>query len=169
MFILEKNKTYASSSQKLQYTPAYYLNRKVAGQLAVVHLPLLHYEWDRHTVRGAFYVLHFHLMTTEGKGKALPLLVNKTQRGDGIFGFHPYFGIQHNYDGIAVSSANRPHFTPSEILWYSFLLRGWIDPSVNEWGQNERATWNFPRAVLGIEPGTSHLVAQCVNQTRLSL
>jgi len=43
-----------------------------------------------------------------------------------------------------------------------------MDPRATENGQKERAT-NFPRAVQGIEPGTSHLLAQCLNQMRLAL
>jgi len=69
-------------------------------------------------------------------------------------GFHPYFGIRHNYDGRVVSSTRLLHFTPKEIPWYSFLSEAeWI-PVFTERGQKERVTWKFPRSLPVIEPGT---------------
>jgi hypothetical protein len=45
-----------------------------------------------------------------------------TQRGDEMLGFHPYFDIQQNSGVRVVSSTHRPHFTPKDIPWHSFLL-----------------------------------------------
>jgi hypothetical protein len=65
------------------------------------------------------------------KGKAFASQVMKTQTGDGMLGFDPYFDIRHNYDGT-VSSTHWPQFTPKEIPWYSILLRGQVDPMATE-------------------------------------
>jgi hypothetical protein len=46
----------------------------------------------------------------------------KNRRGGGMLGIHPYFDIPNIQDGRVVSSTRRPHFTPNEIPWYSFLL-----------------------------------------------
>jgi hypothetical protein len=46
----------------------------------------------------------------------------ETRRGDGMFGFHPYFDIRHNLDGKVVSCTRRPHVTLKEISWCLFLL-----------------------------------------------
>jgi len=37
-------------------------------------------------------------------------------------------------------SAPRAGFTPKEIPWYSFLLRGWVDPRASECRQKEYVT-----------------------------
>jgi len=39
-------------------------------------------------------------------------------------------------------------------------VRRWVNPRATECGQKEK----IPRTLLGIEPGTSHLVPQCLNQ-----
>ena len=41
--------------------------------------------------------------------------------GDGMLGFQAFFDIRPNQDGRVVSCTRRPHFTPKEIAWYSFL------------------------------------------------
>jgi hypothetical protein len=41
----------------------------------------------------------------------------KTQKGVGVFDFHPHFNIGHNYEGKFVSFTRRTHFTPKEIPW----------------------------------------------------
>jgi hypothetical protein len=46
----------------------------------------------------------------------------KTQRKDGMLGFHPYFDIWHDFDSRVVSSTCQPHFTLQEVPLYSFLL-----------------------------------------------
>jgi hypothetical protein len=51
------------------------------------------------------------------KGNAFASQVMKTQRGDGMLGFDPYFDIRHNYDGTEVSSTHWPHNTPKEFPW----------------------------------------------------
>jgi len=60
-------------------------------------------------------------------------LVMKTQRGDGILGFHPYFDIRHYQDGRAVSSNLQPQFTHgnSSVL---ISFRGWVDPRASKCG-----------------------------------
>jgi hypothetical protein len=45
----------------------------------------------------------------------------KTHRGDGMLGFHPYFDIQHNWEGTAVSSTYWTPYIPKEIRWYLLL------------------------------------------------
>ena len=47
----------------------------------------------------------------------------KTQSGDGMLGFHPYFDIRYNADGRIVGCKCRPHCTLKEIPWYAFLLK----------------------------------------------
>ena len=82
---------------------------------------------------------------------------NKSYRDDRMSDFHPYFDIRHNLNGRAVSYTRRPHFTAKEVPWYSFLLGA-------ECGQKDLVTWNLPTTPPGIKTGTSHLVAQCLNQ-----
>jgi hypothetical protein len=40
----------------------------------------------------------------------------KTQTGEGIVAFHPYFDIWHTQDGRVVSSTHRSNFNPKVIL-----------------------------------------------------
>ena len=61
----------------------------------------------------------------------------ETQRADGTLGFHPYFHIRHDQHGRVVSCTRRSHFTPKEILWYSFLLE-------DEWTPGSLKTSNEP-------------------------
>ena len=49
-----------------------------------------------------------------------------------MLGFHLYFDIRPNQNGRAVSSKCRPHFTPKDILWYSFLSEAeWTPGQLN--------------------------------------
>jgi len=48
----------------------------------------------------------------------------KTQRKDGMSGFHPYFDIWHDLDSRVVNSKQRqPYFTSQAVGLYSFLLQ----------------------------------------------
>ena len=58
----------------------------------------------------------------KGKDQAFRNESRRLKRGDGMLTFHPYFDIRHNNDGEVVSCTRRPHFTPKEISWYSYLL-----------------------------------------------
>jgi len=56
----------------------------------------------------------------------------KTQKGDGIFDFHPHFNIRHIFEGRFISFTRRTHFTAKEIPWSSFLLETeWTPKLVN--------------------------------------
>ena len=82
----------------------------------------------------------------------------KTQsRGAGgieIFAFQGYFDIWHNWEGRDVSRTPRPHYTLKEIPGYSGLLE--VEGAPGLLNADRRNT-----TLPGIEPGTSHLVAQC--------
>ena len=55
--------------------------------------------------------------------KSFPGRSWEDSEGGGMLGIHPYFfDIRHSFDGRAVSCKRRPHLTPTEIPWYSFLV-----------------------------------------------
>jgi len=82
--------------------------------------------------------------------------------------FHSYSDTRYYKDGRVVSSTRRPHFTPKNIPRYSFLLEDeWTPGLLN--ADRRKVARKFPRTLLGIEPGTSHLVPQCVNQLQGTL
>ena len=58
---------------------------------------------------------------------------------------------------------------PQENSSVLISVRGWMDPRATDCGQKEQVARKFPRTLLGIEPGTSHLVAQCLNQLQDTL
>jgi hypothetical protein len=58
-------------------------------------------------------------------------------------------------DVTVVSPTHRPPLSPRRYSWYSFLLRGWVDP---------RAIVRREGLSQWIEPATFRLVAQCLNQ-----
>jgi hypothetical protein len=67
--------------------------------------------------------------------------------------------------GKVVSLTRRPPFTPSqENSWYSFQLRGWVDPRaivrLQGFGKLKKSVSS------GLEPATFQLVALCLNQLR---
>ena len=74
--------------------------------------------------------------------------------------------IRHNLDGRALSSTRRPRFAPKEIPLYSFLLEVEWTPELQNADRSIRSLENFPRTPRGIEAGSSHPVAQCLNQPR---
>jgi hypothetical protein len=75
-------------------------------------------------------------MKVKGKCKDFPVISYVDLEGGGMLGFHPYFDIRHNLDGRVVSSTCRPHFSPKEIPWYSFLLEAdWTPGLMNANGR----------------------------------
>lgn len=89
----------------------------------------------------------------------------ETQKGNGIFGFHPYFDIRHRLDGRIVGNTRRPHFTAKEIPCYSFLLETEWTPGLGFYcGQKNWVAWKFLKTSPSMEPKTSRLLAHCLNQ-----
>ena len=76
----------------------------------------------------------------------------ETQRGDGILGFYPYFDIRHNQDGRVVSSKLQPHFTPTEIPRYSFLLEAVWTPVLLNADSSDRPLENLQGPYLESNP-----------------
>ena len=81
-------------------------------------------------------------------------------------GFH-YFDIRHK-DSRAISSMQWPPLPPGTIPGnYSFLLQAeWIPGLLNA-DRKIRSIKKFPRNLPGIEPVSSSLKAQCLNQLRV--
>jgi hypothetical protein len=69
--------------------------------------------------------------------------------------FQRYFDIWHNWEGRAVCRARRLHYTLKEIPGYSGLLEA-------EWAPGLLNADRKNTVLPGIEPGTSHLLAQCL-------
>ena len=63
--------------------------------------------------------------------------------------------------GKVVSPTHRPPLLLRKSFWYSFLVRGWVDP----WGHC-LAGRIISMTPSGIEPATFRLVAQCLNRQR---
>jgi hypothetical protein len=59
---------------------------------------------------------------------------------------------RHSWDGRVISSTLR---------WYFIPPQGWLHPTATECEQKKYVTLKFPRTLVGIEPGTFRLVAQC--------
>jgi hypothetical protein len=76
----------------------------------------------------------------------------------------PHFiGNQLTDGGKVVSLKHQPPFTPQgRFLWYSFLLRAWVDPratvQLEGLGKLKKST------SLGLDPATFQLVELCLNQ-----
>jgi len=71
----------------------------------------------------------------------------KTQKKDGMLGFHPYFDIQHNQNDkscqLYVPAVLTPPPPPKDIPRYSFLLEpGWT-PELLSVDRRSRSLGNF--------------------------
>ena len=65
------------------------------------------------------------------------------QRGDGMLGFHTYFGIRHNWGGRIVSYTHWPPCIPKEILWFSFLIGAELTPAILRAARRNRRPENL--------------------------
>jgi hypothetical protein len=71
-----------------------------------------------------------------------------------MLGFHPQIDIRHNLDGLAVSNKRLPHFTATEMLWYS-SSGGWLVPRATGCGQKDptgNRTKNLPSCGVMPQP-----------------
>ena len=59
-------------------------------------------------------------------------------------------------------------FTPRKYPWYTFLLRGRVDPRAIVWSERLSQT-KISYTSPGMEPATFRFVEQCLNQLRLTL
>jgi len=73
--------------------------------------------------------------------------------------FHPYFDIKHNLKPQSCKRYASAIFYHQGNPLVLISVRGWVEPRATECGQKEEVTSKFPRTLLGIESGTSRLVA----------
>jgi hypothetical protein len=109
--------------------------------------------------------------TVLGKGVKVRVKFSITSHGnserDGILGFHHYLHIQNNQDGRVVSCMCRPHFTPKEIPWYSFLLEAEWTPELLTWrGLNDLKISTDPTGIQKQDLLSCDAVAQSTARTR---
>jgi len=89
--------------------------------------------------------------------------VMKTQKGNGMLRFHPYFWHSAQLGWHSCQLNTPVAFTLKEVPWYSFLLKTeWTPGLLN--AERIRSHEKFPRALLEIETGTPCLVTQCLSQ-----
>ena len=72
-----------------------------------------------------------------------------------MLGFHPYFDIWHNKNGIGVSSMHWLLLHPTEIPQFSFFIEAEWTPALVSGNRRKKS-------LLGIKSGASCLVAQCL-------
>jgi len=80
----------------------------------------------------------------------------KTQREGCNVGLTPYTDISHNYNSRTVELATL-HLQGNTSVLISVTR-------ATERKHKELSTWKFPKTLPGIEPGTSRIVAQSLNQ-----
>jgi hypothetical protein len=88
----------------------------------------------------------------------------KTQRGDGMLFFRPYFDTEHNLDGRVVRCTRRTRFTPKETPCHSFFLEAEWTPEPLNADRRKRSLENFQGLLLEIKTETFRVAAQCLNQ-----
>jgi hypothetical protein len=95
-------------------------NLYIRQGVASVQLLLRHTRYKSTVAGGSRSSLRLAVLTWYKK-KKLSSNVIQTQNGAKMSGFHPHSGIRHNQDIRVVCPTCRPHFTPQEVPWYSFM------------------------------------------------
>ena len=108
-------------------------------------------------------------------GVSYPVTSHEHSEGDKILEFHPYFNIQYNQDGRAVSSMHRAHFTLKKIPLSLFVLEvdcksglltegiGNLKISQDPTGNRTR---NLPTGGVAFQPTTPPLAPYQCSQPR---
>jgi hypothetical protein len=90
----------------------------------------------------------------------------KTQGGEdggGILGFHPYFDIQHIWDGRVVSSTRWLYFNPKEVPWCLFLVEAEWTPGLLNVARRSRSLKIFQASLQ--ESNLAYAVVLCSAST----
>jgi hypothetical protein len=91
------------------------------------------------------------------KRKAVPLQAWSGPEGSRKLKF-PDFMTTAQDGGKVASLTHRPYLPPRKYTWYSFLLRGWVDPRTIVRPEGV-CQWKIPMTPSGIEPATCRFVA----------